>query len=336
MIDAEQAPEQAAAWRRDGKDAALATVLKTWGSAPRQAGARLAVSSDAELVGSVSGGCVEAAVAEEALEAMADGAPRLLEFGVTDEDAFSVGLACGGRIKILVDPIDDDPGDGMPADDLTRLIQARAAREPIGYEIDLKSWRRRFVAPSGSPKAFSHDLSRFEDAGETRFVAIDNPPLRLVIVGAAHIAQALHPMAAAAGYDVTVVDPRAAFATEARFPGLKLDSTLSHAWPDAAMRGHGLDARTAVVCLTHDPKVDDPALLTALRSDAFYVGALGSARTHAARVERLRTAGLDDAQIQRIDAPIGLDIGAQTPAEIGVATLAALTLALRRGDEPRK
>lgn len=321
--------EQARDWLATGKGAAVATVVETWGSAPRQAGARLVVSSDAELEGSVSGGCVEAAVVAEALEAMEDGTPRLLTYGVSDNDAFAVGLACGGTIRVLVDPVIAGAGLGMPRADLERLIAAQAQREAIGYEIALKNWVRTFKTPADAPDRFAADRSGVSEDG-ARFLAVDNPPLRLAIIGAAHIAQALAPMAALAGYDVTVIDPRGAFATEARFPGLKERETLLGDWPDAALARHGLDARTAVVCLTHDPKIDDPALLAALGSDAFYVGALGSTRTHAKRVDRLAEGGLTETQISRLDAPIGLDIGARTPAEIAIATLGAMTLALRR------
>ncbi|MEL6980420.1 MAG: XdhC family protein [Pseudomonadota bacterium] len=171
----DQSPEQAAAWLAEGKGAALATVLTIWGSAPRQPGARLAVSSEGELHGSVSGGCVEAAVAAEALEAIADGRPRRLEYGVSDEDAFAVGLACGGRIAVLVDPIvaDAAAAPGMPRADLERLIAARAARESLGYEIDLESWERRFLAPGAAPEAFARDRSGFSGPEEARFLAIE-------------------------------------------------------------------------------------------------------------------------------------------------------------------
>jgi len=151
--------------------------------------------------------------------------------------------------------------------------------------------------------------------------------LRLAVVGAVHIAQPLVAMAHLAGYDVTVIDPRDAFASEARFPG----RTLVHDWPDEALAALGVDARTAVVTLTHDPKLDDPALVAALRSEAFYVGALGSTRTHAKRVERLGAAGLGEAEVSRLHAPVGLDIGAKSPAEIAVSILAEITLRLRRG-----
>jgi xanthine dehydrogenase accessory factor len=177
-------------------------------------------------------------------------------------------------------------------------------------------------------KALSRDRSAtVETADGPVFLQIFNPPLRLIIVGAVHIAQALAPMAALMGYAVTVVDPRRSFATDARFPDVTLDSD----WPDEALERLGTDRRTAVVTLTHDPKLDDPALDVALRSDAFYVAALGSKRTHAGRVERLRALGHDDAAIARIHGPAGFDIGAVSPAEIAVSVLAEMTAALRKG-----
>jgi xanthine dehydrogenase accessory factor len=191
------------------------------------------------------------------------------------------------------------------------------------------------MSPAEAPEAFAADRSGFLDEAETRFLTVMNPPLRLVIVGAAHIAQALAPMARLAGYDVTVLDPRGAFATEARFPGLESGRTLRADWPEEVMPDLAPDARTAVVCLTHDPKIDDPALMAALPSEAFYVGALGSKRTHAKRVERLvgggeGGSGLAPAAMDRLHAPIGLDIGAKSPAEIAIAILAQMTERLRR------
>ncbi|TMV42288.1 XdhC/CoxI family protein, partial [Thioclava sp. BHET1] len=157
------------------------------------------------------------------------------------------------------------------------------------------------------------------------FIAIHNPPLRMVVVGAVHIAQPLLQMARMTGYDPMLIDPRETFGAAARFPG----EALSNDWPDEAMTAHGLDARTAVVTLTHDPKIDDPAIETALKSDVFYLGCLGSSRTHAKRVERLTQAGFTEAEIGRIHAPVGLDIGAKSPAEIAVSIMAEITLRLR-------
>ena len=314
-------PETALAWHREGRGAALATVVETWGSAPRRVGAQLAVSGEGAIEGSVSGGCVEGAVVAEALEAIEEGEARLLEFGVSDEDAFAVGLACGGTIRVLVEPV----GHVLPEAMLTELVDLRAARRPVAYVVDLEGGPRR-LATEGYAERFRMDRSGVEEDGRS-FVAIHNPPLRLVVVGAVHIAQALLPMARIAGYDPVLVDPREAFASEARFPGER----LVHDWPDDAMDAIGLDARTALVLLTHDPKLDDPAIARALRSEAFYIGALGSTRTHAKRVARLADAGFSEEEIGRIHAPVGLDIGAAGPAEIAVAILAEMTRVLRQG-----
>jgi xanthine dehydrogenase accessory factor len=320
-------PEAALAWSRAGKGVALATVVETWGSAPRPTGSQLAITSETEMAGSVSGGCVEGAVAAEALAALEDGAPRLLDYGVSDEEAFAVGLACGGRIRVLVEPV--GLGQGPTPDLLARLVAARAARTPTVYAVRPQDWQRRLVTGPGdqlwdaAQAALVADRSGFADDW---FLGVHNPPLRLAVVGAVHIAQALVPMARLAGYDVAVVDPREAFASAARFP----DTSLSHDLPDAALAEFGLDSRTAVVTLTHDPKLDDPAIEAALRAEVFYLGCLGSARTHARRVERLRAAGFAAAEIARIHAPIGADIGAKAPAEIAVAILAQMIERLRR------
>lgn len=320
----DQIPETALDWHARGQGAALATVVATWGSAPRQAGSQLAISGAGEIMGSVSGGCVEGAVVVEALEALADGRPRLLNFGVADETAFEVGLACGGRIEVLVEPIGDGP-DALKPELLRALVTARSARQPVACVTDLTNWERALVTPDapGLDARFRADQSGRDDAG--RMITLHNPPLRLVVVGGVHIAQALLPMARLAGYAPTLVDPREAFASAARFP----DETILHDWPDEALDALGLDARTAVVTLTHDSKLDDPAIIAALRSDVFYLGCLGSTRTHAKRLERLRAVGLNEDQLARINAPVGLNLGARTPAEIALATLAQITLALR-------
>ncbi|MCC1492342.1 XdhC family protein [Cognatishimia sp. F0-27] len=314
-------PETALAWHDAGEGAVLATVIETWGSAPRRIGSQLAISGAGEIAGSVSGGCVEGAVIVEALEALEDGAARELEFGVSDGDAFAVGLACGGTIRVLVEPV----GSVLPDSLLRELCVARAAREPVAYVVDLDAGVRH-LARDGFKARFRMDRSGFEEETRT-FVAIHNPPLRLVVVGAVHIAQALVPMARIAGYDPAVIDPRETFASEARFPGTR----LLHDWPDEAVDALGLDQRTALVLLTHDPKLDDPALQRGLAAECFYIGALGSTRTHSKRVDRLREAGFDDAAIARIHGPIGLDIGASGPPEIAVAILAEMTLRLRKG-----
>jgi xanthine dehydrogenase accessory factor len=325
----DQVPEAALAMVEGGGKAALATVVETWGSAPRPVGAQLAIGEEAELVGSVSGGCVEGAVVAEALEALEDGTPRLLEFGVSDAEAFAVGLACGGRIRVLVEPV--GVGQGPSAALIRDLVAARTARTPVVYAVKPEGWERRLVTGADDPlgpaaqAALTADRSGF---AEDWFLGVHNPPLRMAVVGAVHIAQALVPMAGLAGYDVLVVDPREAFATEARFPGARIVQD----WPDAALAGFGLDTRTAVVTLTHDPKIDDPAIEAALKAPVFYLGCLGSTRTHAKRVARLEAAGFDAAEIGHIHAPVGADIGAQSPAEIAIAILAQITERLRRPD----
>lgn len=329
MSDAlhDRIPETALDWHRQGKGAALATVLETWGSAPRQAGSQLAVSGAGEIMGSVSGGCVEGAVVTEAQEAMVDGRSRILTFGVSDDTAFAVGLACGGTIRVLVEPVGNGP-EALPEAMLADLVAARAARQPVAAELRPEGWSRRLLRPGQDAAAdarFRSDRSGMEEDG--RFLCIHNPPLRLAVIGAVHIAQALLPMARLAGYDPVLIDPRGAFASASRFPG----ETLVEDWPDEALAALAPDARTAIVTLTHDPKLDDPAIRVALRSGCFYLGCLGSKKTHARRVERLQAAGFTEAEMARIHAPVGLDIGARTPAEIAVSVLAQITQVLRTG-----
>ena len=314
-------PEKALEWHKSGKGAALTTVVQTWGSAPRRVGSQLAISGDGQIEGSVSGGCVEGAVVTEALDALEDGQPRMLEYGVTDGDAFAVGLACGGTIRVWLEPV----GSVLPVAHLEEIVAMRAARKAVGYQCNVESGARSVVAASDFADRFRMDRSGFEEDQAT-FVTVHNPPLQLIVVGAVHIAQALVPMAKIAGYDPIIVDPREAFASHDRFPG----DRLVHDWPDEALENIGLDARTAVVLLAHDPKLDDPALHAALKSDAFYIGALGSKRTHASRVERLQGAGFSDEQIARIHGPIGLNIGSSSPSEIALSILAEMTTVLRK------
>ncbi len=226
---------------------------------------------------------------------------------------------------------------------LQGLLAARAAKRPVALLIDLQDGAQALVfddavegAAAGAAavetarQALAEDRSgRVEDR---HFVHVFNPPLRMIVVGAVHIAQSLATMASLAGYAVTVVDPRGAFATEDRFPGL----ALSEAWPDEALTALVPDRRTAIVTLTHDPKLDDPALAIALRSEAFYIGSLGSKRTHASRLERLREQGFTAADLARIHGPIGLAIGARSPAEVAFAIMAEVTQARRQPAVPSR
>lgn len=315
-------PSLALDWHRAGRGVAVATVVQTWGSAPRPVGSQLVIDADGAMEGSVSGGCVEGAVVTEAIEAVAEGRQRLLEFGVSDDEAFAVGLACGGEIKVLIEPV----GPVLPVELLERLIDARAQSEPVAYVTDLQSGGARLQPGSMYPDRFRLDRSGVEEDGRS-FVAVHNPPLRMVIVGAVHIAQHLVGMAKDCAYQTIVIDPRPAFGSAARFPG----ETILDDWPDEALRALKLDARTAVVTLTHDPKLDDPAIVTALGSDAFYLGCLGSTRTHAKRLERLKEAGFTDDELAHIHAPVGLDLGGRSPAEIAISIMAQVTETLRKG-----
>ncbi|HRZ10055.1 MAG TPA: XdhC family protein [Gemmatimonadales bacterium] len=311
-----------------------AVVTSVWGSAPQAEGATMLVSASGKMAGSVSGGCVEAAVAEEVRAAMARGAAKLVRYGISDERAWEVGLACGGSLEVLVEPavsgpvlaaaegpggvviatfLDGaEPGRSVSIDDsspveVTDLV--RAAREA------LRSGRSRTVRlPVGGT-----------DAGA--FLEVFPRPRKLVIFGGVHVAAALVTLAHALDYRTVVADGRASFLTRERFPDA---DQLILGWPDEAFAQAGIDSATAVAVLTHDPKFDDPALMIALRSPAMYVGAIGSKKTQAARRERLRAAGLTDDQVGRLFGPIGLDLGGRTPAETALAIMAEI-VAVRHG-----
>ncbi len=323
----DQIPETALDWHKAGKGAAIATVIETWGSAPRPVGSMLAINADSEFVGSVSGGCVEGAVVVEAIEALEDGKPRILEYGITNEEAFAVGLACGGTIRVLVEPI--GVGQGPEPALLEQLIERRANRLPAAYIVNISDWSRKI----GTDEPELAELYRTNKSGFEGdwFIGIHNPPLRMYVVGAVHIAQALLPMSRLAGYDCTLIDPREAFATKERFPGER----ILHDWPDEALAAETLDPRCAVVTLTHDPKIDDPAIKAALASDAFYLGCLGSRRTHGKRIERLLADGLTTEDTRKIHAPVGADIGSISPAEIAISIMAEVTERLRRPETRR-
>ena len=302
-----------------GQRVALATVMATWGSAPRPIGAQMLICEDGSFHGSVSGGCVEGAVILEAMEGLEVGKCRRLRYGVADADAFAVGLACGGEIELVVEPVGQ--GQGMDPALLERLAEAQAARQPIGVRLDLVSWQRDLISAQTDPSVFEAGSGLRGDV----FTHIQTVPLRLVIVGAVHIAQYLAPMAQMAGYVVTIIDPRDSFASPARFDGYEVIVE----WPEEALTRVSLDRRTAIVTLTHDPKMDTPALQYAVASDVFYVGALGSTRTHAKRRQSMLDQGVSAAQFARIQGPVGLDIGSRSPAEIALSILAAITAKLR-------
>jgi xanthine dehydrogenase accessory factor len=332
-MDATEGPndplEAVAAWRAAGRRVAWAVVVRTWGSSPRPAGSRLAVCETGEFFGSVSGGCVEGAVVTEALAVLAGGPPKLLHFGVTHEMAWEVGLACGGQVEIYVEEVPrlfDGLMSARAAKRPVVLATGMAGGEPALLELDpaadsAEAGDRELLAAAEG--ALLRDACAVvETARGPVFLEPFNPPLRLVVVGAVHIAHPLSRLAAIAGFEVIVVDPRTAFT----LPGV----TRSTLWPDEAMAEIRPDRRTAIVTLTHDPKLDDPALAAALGSEAFFVGCLGSAKTHQARLARLADRGFTAAAISRLHGPVGLAIGARTPEEIAVSILAQLVESLRR------
>ena len=331
--DAEDILGQVQAWREAGEQVALATVVATWGSSPRPAGSQMAVTRSGRIVGSVSGGCVESAVTAAAMETLADQRPQLLDYGISSERAWEVGLACGGQLQVFVGR------GGMTPDIRTGLIRARhdkravvlATRLEGGVQMILPSDAATPALNDAADRALRADTSTtLQIEGERWFLHVHNMPVRLFLIGAVHISQALVRLAAPIGLGAIVVDPRPALATAERFPGI----TLMADWPDEALDLAQLDARSAVVALTHDPKLDDPALDRALRSPAFYIGALGSRRSHAARLERLAELGHTPDSLARIRGPVGLPIAAVTAPEIALSILAEL-VAVRRGGRPR-
>ena len=288
--------------------AALATVVATRRSAPRPVGSRLFVYESGRLVGSVSGGCVESDVAEQAQEVIAGGEPRLLTYGITDDQAWGIGLPCGGEIDVFIQPLEGEPPEDGDRARVTVLEGPRAGQQ----------W---FVDDLEGPSRV------LEIDGEKVFAEIRAIPPRLVVVGATDTAEELCRAAGALGWRTFVVDPRPALVTRERLPS---PDEVTVAWPDEGLAELELGNDTAVVVLTHEERLDVPALTAAVGSDAFYVGAIGSRRTQEKRRERLLEAGLTEEQLERLSGPAGLDLGADTPAETAVSILAEV-LAVRAG-----
>ena len=319
----ERSPIEAARrWLDEHDRVVLATVVSTWGSAPVPVGGQLAVAPGERFEGSVSGGCVEVGVISEAADVFAQGRPRLLEFGVVDETAWRVGLPCGGTIKVLLEPLKREQDAAI----LDRILEARRTRQSLALVTNIARGTRQVLEQgSAIPPAVAGCLasgkSRLIETPEgDHFVHALVPAIRLIIAGATHVGQVLAALAHRVGYDVIVIDPRAAFATEERFGEI----ATVNAWPEVSLATLGLDARTAVVALTHAAQIDDETLATALRSSCLYIGALGSRRTQAKRIERLKAMGFSEADLARIHAPVGLAIGAEGPAEIAVSILAEI------------
>jgi xanthine dehydrogenase accessory factor len=297
------------AWSAAGEKIALATVVDTWGSSPRPLGSKLAVSQSGAMAGSVSNGCVEGAVYQEAQEVLRSGQPKLLEYGVSDDVAFEVGLACGGHLEVFLQPL---------ASEHLEVLDAVEREQPVTLLTNLDSGETKLVRGVEQEVARRHDGWFIEPYGR---------PHHLIVVGAIHIAIPLHRLAKLLGYRVTIVDARSKFATRERFP--EADDVIV-AWPDDALGRLTLDVSSHVVVLTHDPKFDLPALAAALHSDAGYIGAIGSRKTNRERFAQLREQRFSDQDLARIHGPIGLDLGGRSAEETALAILAEIT-AVRYG-----
>ena len=333
-------------WHADNTSIALATVVQTWGSSPRRAGAKMALTPDGKITGSVSGGCVEGAVFESGVEVLKTNRPQLLHFGVADETAWEVGLACGGSIDIFVKPLDteffktlhsvlvnEQPAVVLtvvrgPSELLGREMLVREDGQVTGTLNDALNAKALNLAGETLAQGVSHRAMLNEDIEV--FVEVILPPPTLIAVGGVHITIALMALAKTLGYRTVVVDPRSAFGNEERFPNV---DQLIQAWPQDAFQQVPLTRSTAIAMLTHDPKLDDPALKIALPSPAFYVGALGSKTTQAKRRQRLLEGGLTEAQLNRLHGPIGLEIGAGTPEEIAMSIMAEIVATRNKPEE---
>jgi xanthine dehydrogenase accessory factor len=343
-------------WWNDGTTFALATVVGVRGSAPRQPGASMAVSTTGEAIGSVSGGCVEGAVYELATEVLQTGEPVLQTYGISDEDAFAVGLTCGGILDILVRPIDVARVPSFPAaaESIGRAEPVAVATvidgdAPVGVQAVI--WPDHVegsLGTEGLDVAVTDDargmlaqgqtgVRHYGPRGERRqdevavFIESFAPPPRMLVFGAIDFAAAVARIGRYLGYRVTVCDARPVFATEKRFPDAH---EVVCEWPHRYLAETAVDERTVITVLTHDPKFDVPLLEVALRTPAAYIGAMGSRRTHDDRLARLRETGMSDEELARLRSPIGLDLGARTPEETAVS-IAAEIIGLRWGGSGR-
>lgn len=316
---------QIEAWLNAGRPVAEATVICTWGSPPVPVGGRMIIAGIDDFQGSVSGGCVEADVITAALDVMAGSKPQSLIFGIADETAWRAGLPCGSKIRVYVQRINADDAALFSA--ATEAV--RAGRSPRVVATRLGDGVRRVYATAGNAPAeiaaaFESGQScvHSNDGAET-FANVLIPPPRIVIVGATHVAQVLSQLAKAVGYDAVVIDPRSAFTSASRFDA----DTAITGWPEQEISSFAGDPYTAIVTLTHVGHIDDEALKIAVRSKCRYVGALGSRKTHAARIARLQADGFTGTEVARIHAPVGLDIGGKTPGEIAISILAEIVAA---------
>jgi len=294
-------------WLKENRKVSLATVISTWGSSPRPVGGQMAIDSNGEIIGSVSGGCIEGAVITEGINSINDGKTRVKDYGISNNMAWEVGLACGGELKVLIQPLD------IQDKIVFSIVDNIKNREAVKLRIDCSNGLRII------DNTLTNQTSLY-DKEKNEFIHVIDPKPRLFVVGAVHIAQALISVAAITDFEIILIDPREHFATEKRFPNCKILTE----WPDIALSHFNLDKSTHLVTLTHDPKIDDPALIYSLKKNIGYIGSLGSKKTHQKRCERLTSLGFSDNDINKIHAPIGLDIKGKTPAEIAVSIIAEI------------
>ena len=325
--------ETVAEWQRAGARLALATVIHVDGSAPRDEGAKMVINASGRTSGSVSGGCVESAVAEEAMTVLETGTPKIVRYGINRNMMWDVGLACGGTIDVFIEPLESP----LPAPSNKAFAVCTVVRGPdsIGKKIivDAKGAVEGTFGQSQAEAKVVEQAVELMGAGHSKtveaggyqiFIDANIPQPRAILVGAVHIAVALCEMATQAGFAVTVIDPRSSLCNPERFPRA---ASLVVDWPQDALPKIELDENTYVAVLTHDDKFDDPTLLAVLPSRARYVGAIGSKKTQALRRTRLLDAGVPHDAVERMHGPIGLDIGAHSPEEIAVAILAEMIAA---------
>jgi xanthine dehydrogenase accessory factor len=308
-----QVLKNSVAWRKEGHKVVLVTIVETWGSSPRPVGAMLAVRDDGLVAGSVSGGCVEDdLIFKIRNESLAIERPEVVTYGITKEEAERFGLPCGGTLQLVLEQVADDVV-------LAELLERVERHELVSRKLDMETGRMQ-LGPASRDDVLSFD-------GKT-LQAVYGPRWRLLVVGAGQLSRYVAQMAQALDYHITVCDPREEYAETWDVEG----TTLDRGMPDDVVTAMNLDSHSAVVAVTHDPKIDDLALLEALKSAAFYVGALGSRLNTEKRRERLAMFDLSDAELDRLHGPVGLRIGSKTPPEIAVAILAELT-AVRHGVE---
>ena len=305
-------------WLASGERVALATVVSTWGSAPRPVGARMAVTEAGGVAGGVSGGCVDGEVRSRAEAVLKGAAADLVRYGVSDEVAFGVGLSCGGEIEVLIEPLGQLHLELLAAIESDRpAVLVSSLRQPLGASRLLSE---------GSEAAAWLESERPERRDGMLIEPFPRSP-QLLIIGATHVGAALCALAQSVGFRVTVIEPRAAFSAAERLPTAEM---ILRRWPDEALKELRIDRSTYIAVLSHDPKFEDPAIIAALAAGPRYLGAIGSGGTHEKRLERLRSAGIGEAELATIHAPIGLDIGARTPVETALAILAEM-IAVRSG-----